>query len=279
VENQCNSHSGSLKLNVLFHGAFAFDQTTRPGRIRALIPQMDHHVYRAGSWLAETELRGGNCQPRIYELEGVKPGHQKLNTHVNLTVKLDPDGRRETPFAIVDLPLPAEVTSMLVTELPSDAFSIRAELVNSGDIQRIATLHVFTYEIEYPNALYLKADDGDGHYWEPSPVGPFVNLHIFSAEDHYHKPSNAKEDMNLCLALLPGVQTRLVTDQLQVSGVLASPAPPPGVVEEETETLALRTQRMAYLGRLIRQGADAGLAWAGIHPLDGEAQACGPCVG
>ena len=55
MDTQENSRNGSEKLNVIFHGAYVFDQTTQPNRILALIPDIGHHSYRAGSWLAETE--------------------------------------------------------------------------------------------------------------------------------------------------------------------------------------------------------------------------------
>src|SRR5262249_52860863 len=140
-------------------------------------------------------------------------GDEGLDPDVNLVVKLEPEVRPKAPYATLDLPFPSMVTSMLRAEFSSDKFTIDDELVNPRPTQIISTLQVFTYEIEDLDALSLRADDGDGHYWEPSPVaspaGNFVNLHVFSAEDHYHKPSHAKEDLNLCLELLPGVETRL----------------------------------------------------------------------
>ena len=36
---------------------------------------MPHHVFRAGNWLGETELRGPGV---VYELHGVKPGDSRV---------------------------------------------------------------------------------------------------------------------------------------------------------------------------------------------------------
>ena len=66
----------------------------------------------------------------------------------------------------------------------------------------------------------LKADDGDGHYWEPVLTDGHINLHIFSAEDHFHKPSNAEEDFNKCVDLLGGLNLRLQTRSLRATGIL-----------------------------------------------------------
>ena len=51
----------------------------------ALIPRMGHHVYRAGSWLAETELRGRRTGAKevVYELLGVKPGTENFKPKQN----------------------------------------------------------------------------------------------------------------------------------------------------------------------------------------------------
>jgi hypothetical protein len=276
VDNQCNTQNGRLKLNVLFHGAFAFDQTTQPGRILALIPYMDYHVYRAGSWLAETELRGRTgSKAVIYELLGVIPGCDKFDPNQNLIVNPQQPGNPQSfPYATLVFPLPQKITSLLRADIPRSAFTFPQELAASGD-QHISTVQVFTYDFPDENAVMLRADDGDGHYWQPVLVDDHINLHIFAAEDHYHKPPNAEEDFNWCAELIGGLNLRLQTRSLRTSGLLAIPSLPHGVDPRETESLALRTERMARLGRLVLQGAgDASAAWYGNDALDGDPQAC-----
>jgi hypothetical protein len=275
---QYSQQNGSKTLNVILHGAYAFDQTTQPGRILALIPEIGYHTHRAGSWLAETELRGRtDSQAVVYELLGVKAGNDKFEPqqNQNLMVKPQRPGSPQAfPYATLDFPLPRKITSLLVAELPRTSFTYRDELVVNDNSQHIATLQVFTYEIEDQNDLMLKAQDGDGHYWEPVLTDGHVNLHIFSAEDHYHKPSNAEEDFNKCADLIGGLNLRLETDHLP-SSRLFDTEPVPGVDFRETESLALRTQRMARLGRLVLQkGGDANLAWFGNDALDGDPEAC-----
>jgi hypothetical protein len=268
--------NGSKKLNVIFHGAFAFDQTTQPDHILALIPQIEYHVYRAGNWLAETELRGGADSKAVeYVLVGVKPGKAKFDAQTNLIVKPHKSGKpKASPYATLIFPLPDKITSLLRAEISRDLFSHNQELELSSNCQHLATVQVFTYEFDDQNKLMLKAKDGNGHYWEPVLTGDYINLHIFSAEDHYHKSSSAREDFNECADLIGGLELRLRTQFLRASGILSEPDPPAGVYKGEIESLALRTERMARLGRLVTQGADAKLAWYGTDALDGDPEGC-----
>ena len=276
MDTQQNSQpNGCQKLNVVLHGAYQLNQTTEPGRILALIPYIPHHVYRAGNWLAETELRGQtNGSPAVYELLGVKPGNAKFDLQQNLMVKPKQPGKPQaSPYATLIFPLPAQISSLLVASIPRSSFNDTQELVGSSDPQPIATLQILTYDFDDENALMLKAQDGDGHYWEPVLAEGYINLHIFAAEDQYHKPSNSLVDFNKCADLIGGLNLRLQIGLLPASGILPTQRVA-GVNDWETESLALRTERMARLGRLVTQGGDARLAWYGNDALDGDPEAC-----
>jgi len=275
---------GCAGLNMLFHGAFAFDQGRDPKRIYVSAPLMEHHVYRAGSWLAETELRGrkpGEDSEVSYELAGVTAGGARFDPadRENLIVKLDRDyGRRAVPYVTLRLPLPRKITSLRVAEIPLSALRHTEELVTPGDPQHIATLQVFTYDVEDQNAVALKAVSGGGHFWEPVLMEGYINLHVFAAEDHFHKPSNADEDFNQCMDLLGG-KLKLQTGRLRANGILDEGEPLPGVAPQETEGLGLRTLRIARLGRILKQKGDANLAWYGNDALDGSEVACAGGIG
>ena len=91
----------------------------------------------------------------------------------------------------------------------------------------------------------------EDHYWEPAFTGNYVNLHIFSSEDYYHKPSNADEDINQCVALL-GVNLQVDVRYVPARGIDSTQENlPPGVAPIETEDLASRTRGLAQLGRHI----------------------------
>ena len=271
-----SQQNGSKKLNVIFLGAYLWDQNTQRDHILVLIPKIEYHVYRAGSWLAETELRGRtDSKAVVYKLLGVKPGNARFDAQRNLIVKPHQPGTPQAyPYATLIFPLPQTITSLMVADIERDSFTHPQDLVVDKKHQHLATVHVFTYEIEDENKLMLKAEDGEGHYWEPVLCGDYVNLHILSAEDHYHKPSNALEDFNQCADLIGGLDLRLKTRFLPATGILY-PQPVPGVHARETESLALRTERMARLGRLVLQdGGDANLAWYGNDALDGDPSGC-----
>lgn len=276
MDTNLNSQTNrSGVLNVILHGAFAFLRKYEPERIEALIPAMPHHVFRAGNWLGETELRGPGI---VYELMGVNPGDATFDPDLNLLVKTHdlPD----IPHRTLVFKVPKSIASLRVADVPLDSFQNRQDLAERNAalaVQHVATLQVFTYDFDDENKLFLKASHGDGHYWEPAFTGNFINLHIFSSEDHFARISNSEEDFNRCVKLL-GSQLVLDT-RLVPSGIPGPDKLPHGVTIQETEDLAARTQRMARLGRLVTQTGDANLAWYGNDALDGNPEGCGGPVG
>ena len=266
-QNDFQNH-GSGTLNVLLHGAF----TLIPGdkQILALMPTLEDHVYRAGSWLAETELRSAT-----YRLEGVKEGTTcKFDRDKNLLVKFSGKPPNSSTFyASIIFPQAKSIQSLRVLEVDTQFFSRADDLCVKGDKQHITSLQVLSYDIADENKLALKAEKGEDHHWQPAFAGGYLNLHITSSEDHYHKPSNAHLDFTKCVELL-GSNLKMKTRFLPASGIEAFTAPPAGVATQETEDLALRTLRMARLGRLVVQGGDANQAWHGNDALDGNPKSC-----
>jgi len=141
----------------------------------------------------------------------------------------------------------------------------------------MALMQIFTYDIVDDSLLFIEADSGEGHFWEPAYTGDCVNLHIHSAEEHYHKLPDAEEDFNRCMALF-GVGLRLKTTflpALPIPDVEKAALNGLGVTLEETEDLGVRNLRMARLGRLKVQSLDTNVAWFGNDALDGNPRACG----
>lgn len=311
-----NGNMQRPQLNVLLHGAFVFVRDDDHHQVRTLIPRLDHHVYRAGSWLGETDLLGrDHSELRIeYELNGAL-GEERdpkwLTPERNVLVKKADPARAERehpPFATLIFPLPKKSTSLRLARVPFQNFGARPEnghnptpkedaeareniaLPRDGNYDEahenllISTLQVFTYDIDNLDRLTLngfivdkedKRRVGEGHYWEPVLTGNYVNLHIFSSEDHYHTLSNSDEDLNRCFDQL-GVNLQLNTrfTPTGISTDIDGPLPD-GVTAQETESLALRTLRLARLGRLVVEKGDANAAWYGNDATDGDEQACG----
>jgi hypothetical protein len=294
VRRNSQNH-GSGILNVLLHGAFTFVLEENADHILALIPELKDHAYRAGSWLAETELYGG--RGATYGLTGVIPGGESHFDHEkNLLVKFRGKPPAKPPrharrYATLIFPKPRMITSLRVAEIPTQDFFPKQSknLVVPGPNQHMATLQVFTYDIDKENELALKAvkvslpraTKLEDHYWEPAFTGNYVNLHIFSSEDYYHKASNAGYDLNQCIALL-GVNLEVDVRYVPTRGIPAtdeSTLRDLGVTPIETEDLASRTRRLAELGRRVAQNGDADLAWYGTDVLDGGGELCGDAVG
>jgi hypothetical protein len=268
--NQDSQPNQRPVLNVLLHGAYAF--VRRAGTIQALIPAMQHHVFRAGNWLGETELRSGVT----YELRGATRGSDDFPRDLNVFVQthFPADTCAHTKLIF---PTPKKIWSLRVAEVPLNAFNPRQDLQGNNDPQHVPTLQVFSYDFEDQNKLFLRASRGHGHFWEPVLRGSYINLHIFSAEDHFARLSNSEQDFNKCVELL-GSNLRMNT-RLVPSGPSRTAEFPPGVCEEETEDLATRNQRLTRLGRLIAAKGDANLAWYGNDALDGNPAGCGGPIG
>jgi hypothetical protein len=274
------SGSPAGTLNVLLHGTFAYNQ--EPNGITAFIPRIKHHVYRAGNWLGETDLRPGS-----YALRGVdvleKGGDTfGLSSNLILTPRLDKKvvpAKGQVPYATLDLGTPRKITSLRMAPLKKKDFKppkAQKELVSKSDTLQIATLQIFTYDITDEASLRLQFKRGTGgHYWEPVFSGDFVNLHIFAEEDHYDQPSFSLDDLMSALKIL-GSQIRNVTVE-KTTGITPGELPD-GVSPEETEDLAPRTARLARLGRLVLQNGNPSQAWYTNDALDGDPPACGSPV-
>ena len=202
-----------------------------------------------------------------------------------MVVKYEQLPARPVPYAEVQFPIPRLITSLRLAEVPRKLFSRPEAILGNDDPQHVSTLEIFTYDIEDECSLCLRALDGDGHYWEPAFNGNYVNLHFFASEDHFHKLPNSREDFNQCMELL-GYHNLLNTRLLPEKEIPNPDVLPPGVVVEETETLAVRTRRLARLGRILSRNnntrepwqlrhGDANLAWHGNDALDGSDEACG----
>jgi hypothetical protein len=270
-----NEMGNPRKLNVTLHGTFAYIDKEGVAFIDALVPVPEpddgvDHVFRAGNWLGETELR-----PGTYTLRGVKTGTDSLDVKKNLIfengcLRRPRDPNRE--YARFIFPRPEKISSLRLAEV--DLRTRPPSL--KGD--RGAALQVFTYEIDSDPQLSLQRisddekDDLPGHFWEPVFTSGYASLQIFSAEDHPDDPAHTSRAFQKTSALL-GV-TDIALNEVHRARGIDDKDLPPGVIAEETEDLAARTLRIARLGRLRRQKADLNQAWYGNEALDGDPDAC-----
>jgi len=265
------------KLNVILHGTFAYIDKKGVDFIDALIPLPNpqdgvDHVFRAGNWLGETELR-----PGTYKLEGVDQGSDSLDDDKNLIFENGCPRRPRNPskeYARLILPRPDKISSLRLSkvELETKPANLKG---NHG-----AALQVFTYSIASESELRLQklTDDEQaplpGHYWEPVVTGGFASLQIFSAEDHPDDPAHTRRAFLNTASLLGVPDGDIDLKEVHRAVGIKDDDLPPGLIAEETEDLAARTLRMARLGRLRRQHADLDQAWYGNEALDGDPDAC-----
>jgi hypothetical protein len=267
------------KLNVFLHGTFAFYETANS--FTAFAPLLEHHVFRAGNWLGETELQGGE-----YTLTGVDDTLESddfaLSVSNNLLIRI-PDRDRVAaaeplPHIILRFPRPLSIASLRVASIRKSQFlpeAAQAEFVSASDTLHVATLQILTFDILDEANLRLRRGDGPaGHFWEPVFSGDFVNLHIFAQEDHHERPSFAASDLLATLRIL-GSKIEKIRGVLIAKGIASGDPIPDGVKPEETEDLAPRTRRMARLGRLVLQKGDPNQAWYRNDALDDDPPACG----
>jgi hypothetical protein len=281
-----NRDPQTLTLNLLIHGGFAFAQEEK--KITIYLPKGDHHVFRVGSWLAETELQGVRelkKNGQRYKLMGIdNSGKAGFTPASNLILNGQVKPDLAQAFAALEFPRPRKVTSFRAIDIPNDLFSTTSgppvQFLGSGPTRRATALQVLTYDIKDQNHLKLvfQNDQSDGHYWEPLLHGNCINLHMFCSEDH-HRTIDPARDLEECASLLGFPKLRLDTRSLPSDEIPDSISLPDGVVAEETESLPQRTQRLARLGCLIRQQGDANLAWTENDALNDDPAVCYPLGG
>jgi hypothetical protein len=253
------------KLNVILHGLAAV--LRRHEELVVLLPDLDgQHVFRAGTWLAETELR-----PGTYVLGGVKRGAAVFDPEKNLILGKGRLVANPPVHARLHLPIPAEIYSLKPVEMnPREDFEGASR--PAGTKLNLATVQVLSYEIENLQALRLFP-----HLWEPPADADLevTNLHIYSEEDHSKAPQgHAKFALDRAAALFAGVDLRLVNEK-DVPPLGEDEVLPPATSRFEAEDLAQRMTRLKQQGEMLRVDSDIRHAWRNPgRPLSVRVSAC-----
>ena len=162
-------------LNVVFHGTFAF--VDRGTTVAAIVPSVMSHVYKAGTWLHETDLRAGTT----YTLQGVSaadkaPDLADLGMPV-LSGKRSIRANSNQVFCSIVLPPPVQFVGRR-------CFSPRnGETVFEGSDGTLATRQMTSYAETHvliypcPNADQVSLAKLN---WKPPANQAIVNLHIFA---------------------------------------------------------------------------------------------------
>jgi hypothetical protein len=230
-------------LNVVLHGLFSL--VKRGDQIFALAPVInDQHVYRAGSWLSEVELRRG-----FYMLTGVRRGQAVFDTTANLVLS----GKTMSPqascraFATILFPQPKTIYSLRTVKVLKGGFSGND---NPNKDINLSTIQVFVYDCDDLTSISLS-----GHPFETpeDPGTQLFNLHVFSEEDV--DPDDLDHSVNAfdeAVTLFKNVDLHMKDPH-----PIPPPAPgevlPNGVLSLELECMGHRQDRMDFLGRTLRE--------------------------
>jgi hypothetical protein len=194
----------AYKLNVVFHGMFAF--LFRRDRVEVLTPPEDDHVYKAGSWGRERRLREG----AVYTLSGVKPGTRpKLDPRTNLIVSgvNGIECTQDTVFCSFHLPLPLQVTGL--RRLKVDSKLLRGAAAPTLP-ETLPLVQVLTYAFD--DAARLRFDPLP--VWSPKPDGHGVaNLHVWAESDSVFTEEERDHPIRgfeRLMRIFPGVDLQLL---------------------------------------------------------------------
>jgi hypothetical protein len=237
------------QLYVFLHGLMTLYEG--PTRIRIYLPNVTPvHVFRAGDWFAETELRP-RTQP--YPLTGLKdPPHAdtinwKGNTHLG-----------SVPLAAT---APSVTHSIIdIEHRPSAVRPLRSTPVNpatdftGGHAGRVAK----ATKLPSGCLLVFETDDAskvrlEGHDWKP--LLPVAALHIFAEEDSPTKATikHAMDGFHDMIKGLFGLDIGLTNPQQAPHFDPLQDKLPDDVDRLETDDLAERLDRLAAFGSIIRQ--------------------------
>ena len=236
------------RLNVILHGLIVLAE--RDDGITAFLPRIaDIHIFRAGDWLGETELR-----PGYYPLLGVNSGVDKFNHSKNLVLK----GVSVAPGAFfsahgaISFPKPAEIHSLRAVDidLNADFAGDGRRNIDPGSTS-MATVQVLVFESK--TLMDVKLGD---HPWQPPQVIGLetANLHIFAEEEVLEAGTNdhAIEAFDRTLQFFTNLDLRLINAKEVPHFDAAKDVPPVGVDALELEDLAHRRNRIARFGSALR---------------------------
>lgn len=200
---------GQLQLNVVFHGLFSY--IIWPDHIEVLTPQVDQHVYKAGSWGKEFRLK----ESSTYQLLGVhkEPSAPVIDLRNNMVLQkiVNIDRSQSRLFCSFTLPFPKKVEglrrAMAVRQQPFFSGAAAAQMAPNS----LPLIQVFTYQIDDIRQLSL----GDFSLWQPEldKTTRTVNLHIWAEPEvsmiGSAQAAHAPDAFIRLMKLFPDVDLRL----------------------------------------------------------------------
>jgi hypothetical protein len=281
-----------LRLNVLFHGTFVFckHSTSYTNRtVTVLIPLIDSHIVKAGNWLGETSLVGGdNVVYRLTEdalATSVEPAPFPSDHNLIIKNNLHVANLSSLLHARLVLPMPDRIITPRRGEVNASEFGNQFEELRKNEKLSyngyLGSVMIFTYRIKNLARLRLERDPKErgSHPWIPMALGPTpsapagtVHLHIYSeheVEEGLEEPELAFNRMMTLFQSFP-----LALGRTPFNAKLETKELPDGVQPEECEDLSLRTERMVKLGRMRLSGQDLNHLWHASESFGTHSSGC-----
>jgi hypothetical protein len=195
------------QLNLVFHGLFGY--VIWPDRIEVLAPDVNDHVYKAGTWGKELRLKQGTT----YRLGGVvasatSPAIDRKNNLVFRTIS-EIDRSPSKIFCSFSLPLPASMSGL------RHAPNTKARPFFSGPasanlaIDSLPMIQTLVFHVQDIHQLGF----GTALSWTPQIAKDgTVNLHIWAepdADPGEPHPNHAPMAFNQLMSLFPQIQLQL----------------------------------------------------------------------
>jgi hypothetical protein len=275
TDSKRNSLPGSKgTLNVILHGLYII---LVKDEITVYIPNMgSDHTYRAGNWLAETTLDAGD-----FSLEGTNsptPDKHPFKPEDNILlrdVRVTDANCCDRVYATLHLPLPKSVQSLGKLSVPEGGIGGDSEKKiadNSGKFS--ARVQILTYDFESDANLRL----GE-HPWEPVFDDGFVNLHVFSEPDQTPEDDHVRHAFQMSMGLFMGVDLSLRKPLSPAVQSADGEKSTPGVHPLELQSLILRLQWLAVIGRAIKDHRDLNKLWDDPVAFNDDGSCSGAGIG
>jgi hypothetical protein len=270
------------RLYVFLHGLTVMFERT-DGKLEIVMPRVPGHVYRAGSWLAETPVESGNT----LELMGVNAGTTNIHTTGFLpTIPRPYTVTRRRRAATVIVPKPAEILGLLRTQYADYAVQLRTTPPTKFPV--VAEVSILVYDYIDPNQILL-----DGHYWQPCLTPESISLHLISTSEvpeSAQHVADTEDALREVFRNYPGIDYRRsnrppwmdakhprfgATPSLsERGGYMVDANREVAFALAELEDLAARNSRLERLGRMHRERRRIGCLWRRPDPLCAQDTAC-----
>jgi hypothetical protein len=292
------SNQEFLKMATVYlflHGLFV--TLERQHDIEIVLPRVPGHVYRAGSWLQETDLaRGGR-----FVLRGITAGTGSIRQADKMIHLPGLLLTRHSRAATIRVPRPNRILPFCIARKPPlSAFlpNSRPKLPSGQVVQRldtltgwpeIASVHVLEYQGVDANRVHLER-----HYWEPYVVDDAISLHVIATSLTPEGKAHLQDTDGVLRKVVSGYPGLKFEDfsfhddwrTTPVSPLVLHAAPPEDAVttpqgrfalsRAELEDIPSRTVRIGRLGRIKQDGRSPGSLWHETQPLYTEESNCGP---